>query len=220
MSSEQNSILLKKNVIIYYRTHIQHISWSHLQNIQQPTSLQSLPASMCKCTWCFVVVKYVSQRWWHLFTTVHITLFPQLQAHHKNSMQLLTYAWKKTKSFITGLFNLMKEKGIRAKVTRKTRPPVSPHLTLLDIFMWGYVDNSVCSENICNWHHLQGRIYIAVMSLSRHYMLYLEQTRKSIGCLQDYRQYSHWNLLWISKSLKVPLHPEKSISPPPLFFSF
>jgi hypothetical protein len=44
----------------------------------------------------------------------------------------------------------MNEKGIRAEVTRKTRPPVSPHVTLLDIFMWGHVDNNVCSENICN----------------------------------------------------------------------
>lgn len=129
---------------------------------------------MCKCTWCFVVVKCVfhTVTQWHLFTSVHVILFPQLQAHHKNSMQLLTYAWKKTKPFITGLFNLMKEKGIRAKVTRKTRSPVSPHLTLLDIFMWGYVDKSVCSENICNWHHLQGRIYIAVMTVTLDMICY------------------------------------------------
>lgn len=129
---------------------------------------------MCKCTWCFVVVKCVfhTVTRWHLFTSVHVILFPQLQAHHKNSMQLLTYAWKKTKPFITGLFNLMKEKGIRAKVTRKTRPPVSSHLTLLDIFMWGYVDKSVSSENICNWHHLQGRIYIAVMTVTLDMICY------------------------------------------------
>jgi hypothetical protein len=66
----------------------------------------------------------------------------------------------------------MKEKGIKAKVTRKTKPPVSPHLTPLDIFMWGYVENNVCTEKICNRHHLKGRIYTAGMTVT----LDLEQT--------------------------------------------
>jgi hypothetical protein len=39
------------------------------------------------------------------------------------------------KSFITGLSNLKKEKVIKAKFTRKTRPPISPYLPPLDIFM-------------------------------------------------------------------------------------
>jgi hypothetical protein len=136
---------------------------------------------MRKCTWCSVVVKCVFHTVSYTMAFVHnsFTLFPQLQAHHKNSMQLLTHAWKKTKSFITSLFNLMKQKGIRAKVTRKTRPPVSPHLTLLDIFMWGYVDNSVFSENICKWYHLQGRIYIAVMTVTLDMICYTWNKREN-----------------------------------------
>lgn len=198
------------NAINYYQTHIQHIIMELSVN-HSATHKSAVIACMHVQVALWWLNMFHKVTWCHLFTTVQVTLFPQLQAHHKNSMQLLTYAWKKTKSFIAGLFNLMKVKGVRAKVARKTRPPVSPHLTLLDIFMWGYVDNSVCSENICNWHHLQGRIYIAVMtSLSRQDLLHLEQTRKSVWCLQDYRQCSHWNLLWISKSLNVPLHTEGS----------
>jgi hypothetical protein len=42
----------------------------------------------------------------------------------------------------------MKEKGIRAKVTRKTRPPVSPHLIHYWIFSCGVMWTTMSVQRI------------------------------------------------------------------------
>jgi hypothetical protein len=103
----------------------------------------------------------------------------------------------------------MKEKGSKAKVTRMTRPPLSPHRTLLGIFMWGYVDNNVCSEKICNRHHLHGRIYIAVMTVTLD-MIVIPGTNTKIKRMSAGLQtmLTLKLIMDIKKSLKVHLHIE------------
>lgn len=86
----------------------------------------------------------------------------------------------------------MKEKGSKAKVTTKTRLPVSPHLTLLGIFMWG-------SEKIYNRHHVHDRVYIAVTTVTQDMICYTwnKHTNQMDVCRTT--DNAHTEILWISK---------------------
>ena len=47
------------------------------------------------------------------------------------------------------------------------RPPRSPDLSPLDIFLWGYIKNIVYAEKIRNIQHLQDRITSAIETVTR-----------------------------------------------------